>query len=401
MTATRSGWLQAAPFVVLLVVLPFPNTVALRMLCLLTAFAVAVVTWRRSDVPPVPGKAAIGLWVLVSLLSLIWAFDPVYSLGEIKAEIVYSMMVYLAFFVFTRDVPRLRAQLLALAWGAAFLSAWAIGGYIAWGGHWSEGEAWGGVGNFAAYAVSVLPALVVLAGEPRRAIRLLVAVAAVVLAIASVLSGQRILVPVLAVQIVSALALAQWTGLLRLPARTLVLAAVASAVIGGTVLLVNQSMRFEQKKTPVAMAGRIVDADTRWRNWPKVAARIMEHPWAGAGFGRQVMMHAYPDLVPPENTYFWHAHNTVLNYGLSMGLPGIAVILFLFLSLFREFWKLARDGDPAVKLLGIAGIVLVVGVFLRNQVNDFFVRDGALLFWALSGALLGVGRRRIESRRAA
>ena len=389
----RTAWLQSLPFLGLLLIIGFPNTVALRLACLFAAFIVAVVVWRRSAVPPVPCKAAIGLWAGLSLLSLLWAHDRAYSLGEIKVEILYSLMAYLAFFAFTRDASRLRAQMFALSYGAALLSAWAISGYLV-RGHWDESRGYGGVGNFAAYAVSVVPALVLLAGEPRRSIRIAVAVACALLAVAGVLSAQRILAPVLAAQIVVGLVLAQWTRLLRLPARTLVLAAVAVAVIGGTVLLVNQSMRFQQKQTPVAMAGKMVDADTRWRNWPRVADRIVEHPWTGAGFGRQVMMHAYPDLIPSENTWFWHAHNFVLNYGLSMGIPGMVAILLLFLSLLWQYLKLLRDEDPQVRLVAIAGILLLVGVFLRNMVNDFFVRDGAILFWAMNGAFLGLALRR-------
>ncbi len=389
----RNAWLQSLPFLGLMLVIGFPYTVALRYACLFIAFALAVVVWRRSAVPAVPCKAAIGLWILVSLVSLVRAHDRAYSLGEIKVEIVYAMMAYLAFFAFTRDAERLRAQMIALSYGAAVLSAWAISGYLV-RGYWDESRGYGGVGNFAAYAVSVVPALVLLAGEPRRSIRIAVTVAGVLLAVAGVLSAQRILAPVLAAQIVVGLALAQWTRLLRLPARTLVLAAVAVAVIGGTVLLVNQSMRFQQKQMPVAMAGKMVDADTRWRNWPKVTDRIMEHPWAGAGFGRQVMMHAYPDLIPSENTWFWHAHNFVLNYGLSMGIPGMVAILLLFLALLWEYLKLLRHEDPQARLIGVAGILLLVGVFLRNMVNDFFVRDGSILFWALNGAFLGVALRR-------
>jgi O-antigen ligase len=394
--ASSMSWLQSAPFLVLLAILPFPHTVALRMACVVAAFAVAVISWRRGAVPPLPCKPAIAVWVLLSLASLVWAFDRAYSLAEIKVEILYPMMVYFSFFVFVRDAPRLRAQMLALACGAAFISGWAIAGYVAVG-FWDESSGHDGVGNYAAYAVTMLPALLLLAAE-RRSLRLVAAAVFVLVVVAGTLSAQRIFWPVVSAQLLVALGLAYRTRLLRLPLRTVVLAAVAVAVVGGSVLLVAQSMRYESKRAPVA--AKMVDADTRWKSWPKVAERILEHPVTGAGFGRQVMMHAYPDLIPPENTLFWHAHNTVLNYGLSMGLPGIAAILFLFLSLLWQHWKLLRDDDALVKLIGIAGVILIVGVFLRNQVNDFFVRDGALLFWALNGAFLGVALRRSAPGRA-
>jgi hypothetical protein len=35
----------------------------------------------------------------------------------------------------------------------------------------------------------------------------------------------------------------------------------------------------------------------------------------------------------------------------------------------------------------------VAGVFARNLANDFFVRDGALLFWTLAGILFGYALR--------
>jgi len=46
-----------------------------------------------------------------------------------------------------------------------------------------------------------------------------------------------------------------------------------------------------------------------------------------------------------------------------------------------------------VRLAGLAGTTMVAGVLARNMANDFFVRDGALLFWALAGMLFGYARR--------
>jgi hypothetical protein len=43
---------------------------------------------------------------------------------------------------------------------------------------------------------------------------------------------------------------------------------------------------------------------------------------------------------------------------------------------------------------------MVAGVLARNMTNDFFVRDGALLFWALAGTLFGFALRRESSGEA-
>ncbi len=97
----------------------------------------------------------------------------------------------------------------------------------------------------------------------------------------------------------------------------------------------------------------------------------------------------------------WHAHNVFLNYGLEMGLPGTLALAWVFLSLLREYWFFCSSPDGKLKLLGIAGIMMVVGVVLRNQVSDEFVRDAAILFWAVNGALLGLGCRRSRRQEAA
>jgi hypothetical protein len=72
-------------------------------------------------------------------------------------------------------------------------------------------------------------------------------------------------------------------------------------------------------------------------------------------------------------------------------------VLALFGSLAWRFWRLARRGEPLARLAGLAGTGMVAGVLARNMANDFFVRDEALLFWALAGMLFGYALRREAS----
>src|SRR6266853_4552501 len=74
--------LTLLPFMLLLFVLPFPGTVALRLVCLAVAFLVAIALWRRLVPPAIPCKPALLAWMAVAFLSLAWAVDPAYSLGE-------------------------------------------------------------------------------------------------------------------------------------------------------------------------------------------------------------------------------------------------------------------------------------------------------------------------------
>src|SRR5258705_2159109 len=110
----------------LLFVLPFPGTVALRLACLAVAFLVAIALWRKLAPPSLPCKPVLLAWMAVAFLSLAWAVDPAYSLGEIKNEILYTMMAFVAFFAVTRDEADLRRLLLALAAGALLLCSLAL-----------------------------------------------------------------------------------------------------------------------------------------------------------------------------------------------------------------------------------------------------------------------------------
>ena len=133
--------------------------------------------------------------------------------------------------------------------------------------------------------------------------------------------------------------------------------------------------------------------DLRPRVWKKVGEEILAHPLSGAGFGLGVMSKAYPALLSAEGKVFWHPHNLVLNYGISAGVPGMVAVLALFAALAWRFWQLALRGGRLARLTGLAGASMVAGVLARNMANDFFVRDGALLFWALAGMLFGYALR--------
>jgi O-antigen ligase len=165
---------------------------------------------------------------------------------------------------------------------------------------------------------------------------------------------------------------------------------IVLGLVGGGVYVSEEYRTGGDPDSPMAM-----DNDSRPRVWKKVGEEILAHPLTGAGFGRAVLGKAYPALLPAgESQVFWHPHNLVLTYGVSAGVPGMVAVLALFASLAWRFWQLACRGERLARLAGLAGTVMVAGVLARNMTNDFFVRDGALLFWALAGMLFGYALRR-------
>jgi len=388
--------LLTLPFVALLFILPFPGTVALRLMCLVAMLLIAAFSWRSLAPPPVPCRWAIALWAGAALASLVYAVDPAYSLREIKNEVGYSLMAGIAFFAWTRDEGRLRLAGLALLGGFAVISVSVVAGY-AWTGQWRPGVFYGGAGTISAYLVTVAPVLVLalVLWSPRHAGRWVILAGLFFLAVV-LLSGQRVLWPTIALQ---AAFFSVW--LWRTADNPLQWSRIAWTSLLLLVLLVGGLFASERFRTngdsdsPSAM-----HKDLRPRLWKEVTQRIAEHPLTGAGFGRRAMAKAYPDLIPAENSLLWHAHNLVLNYGISAGVPGMIAVLVLFAAIGWRFWRLALAGRRLENRAGLAGAVMVLGVFARNMANDFFVRDGALLFWAIAGMLLGYALRQTSSSNA-
>jgi O-antigen ligase len=378
--------------------LPFPGTAVFQLPCLATAFAIVVISWRRLAPPPFPCKWPIALWAGVVLASLYWAVDPGHSLREIRSDVGYTLMAFVTFFVWTRDAKRLRLSCLAVLAGFLVISGSALGGYLLYG-DWPADAYYGGVGSVSNYLVTVGPllALTVRLLGHRHLIRRYALLCLAFLAVA-LLSAQRAVWPAIGFQ---AALLCFWLwhvnavsiGRLRLALTGVILL----ALIGGGVYLSERYRTGGDSESLSAMA-----KDLRPRVWTRISAEILSHPWTGAGFGHDVMRKAYPALLPAgdktfwhphdgavESNVFWQAHNLVLNYGVSAGVPGVVSVLLLFAALAWRFWHLTLRGQFLARLSALTGVAIVAGVFARNMANDFFVRDGALLFWTLVGMLLG------------
>lgn len=369
------------PFALFLIILPFPGTVAARLLLLAICFGIALWQWLRHPETraAIPCKAVIGVWLAVCLASLAYAFDADYSAGELKNELGYTMMAFFAFFAIGADRGNLRKLLWALAAGLLAIGALGIAAWVDNHFFWSEIGRHGGSGVVGSLIVTVAPALAWLAlmerARPTRYLAFAVLVFALFIAI---IAAQRALWPALALEIGLAAVLAARAGVTGVSSRRLGLAVaiVVAIAVGG--LLHSQQTRYGDSSD-----GRTQMAtDSRLALWPEVTARIAQSPLAGAGFGRAALRKATPDLIPTDTPALWHAHNVVLNYGLSMGVPGMLALVGLFGGLGVFFW---RGSSGAATAAGIAGVAIVAGVLLRNQFNDFFVRDMSLLFWALIG----------------
>ncbi len=388
--ASLAAWLALA---VLLSVLPVGETIALRNVALLALLGLsgwALWTRRLRLYRPL-----LGPWLVyagVALASLSYAVSPLYSLAEIRVEIVYPLLLFWVAASLLGSAAAWQRLLALLALVATFLIAFCLTTAII-GGSTKDGligTIFTGVGNFSTYLVTVAPLLALCAWQQwrsgQRPTGLALALLLVLATAAMYVTLNRQGFVALAVQLLVLVACLLWRGLSRRTATVAALALLLLAALGW--LLLNQ---FERR---LGLAGggllHMLQSDPRWPLWQFAADCIQARPWTGGGFGLQSFRLAYPDFAP--GTMLWHAHNMFLNKGIQMGWPGMLAFLMLLLALPWQFVRQLRR-RPEVAAVAIAGLAMLVGVYLKNMTDDFFMRGDAQLFWLLAGAMLGQWRR--------
>ena len=273
---------------------------------------------------------------------------------------------------------------------------------------WVENGMQGGVGSFSTYLVTCVPALFWLSMETSSASLRWYYRALLLFALSlAYITLQRAVWPTLVAEFLVALFLLHRSrrtgGKPRVVWGVTVIALVACvAIFSFTNKMRGVDSLSALIPSPQAFNASIEeqsgdDGDPRFPFWPVVLKTVADHPLTGTGFGIGLMKKAYPELVPQNFPDLWHAHNTPLNYAIQMGIPGAAALLLMFFGFARQFIIFLRT-NPAAEAACIAGIMVLTGVLLRNQTNDFFRRDTALLFWSLIGIFSGMALpRRGES----
>lgn len=385
------------PAAIFLLILPFTHTVALRLSSLAIAAAIALLSWRSRSVPPIPFKLPLLLWACMAFLSLNWAIDSSYSLGEIKNEIGYAMICFFTFYGLTQGEREWKLWNRILMIGFLIISASAIS--AAWmAGDWVTDAPHGGVGDYSTYLILILPFFLLIAAKnpiPRFPV-----------------NPAWLLLPILLIGGQLTLNRTFWPALLTVSASFILLHRfrtrsfrISGNILGITLLLglLTVTPFIEAVKDKSTLTGtnteiltKTFQQDQRIPLWAFAIEHISEHPLTGAGFGRGAMRQTLTERF--DNGQLWHAHNLFLNYTLQMGVGGLLTILILFSAMARAFWRLYRATQMEASLIGIVGLALLSGIIVKNMTDDFFVRQNALLFWAIAGMSLGYGQRLVAEK---
>jgi len=177
--------------------------------------------------------------------------------------------------------------------------------------------------------------------------------------------------------------------LMRRPSRGLVFAALAVAALALPFLPDGYTDRL--------LTLRALDADitgsaqARWEGTVAAMENVARNPVLGAGLGMDIL--ALNETVGAT----WRAvHNTYLEYGVDLGVPGLLLFLILLWASWRSARATARLAGPPLAQLAegieISLVGFAVAAFFHPAAYQFY-------FYYIAG--LAVAARTVASREAA
>jgi O-antigen ligase len=332
------------------------------------------------------GRAALRSadWALLALvavgaLSLLWADEGRVAAREFRTVVLESALFYGLLRARVGN-PRQVWQL-ADAWvfGGAVIAVvgigqWALGqDVITTEGVWRVRGFYGSPNNLALYLGRILPLAVgILAWGERGARRWLYGFASVLLTAALFLTYSR----------------GAWV--VGVPASLLFLAALR----GRRTFLLAVGLAVLVAVLLVAAVGpgrltSLLDASQgttffRLQLWRSSLAMIGDHPILGVGLDNFLYQYRSHYVLPTawEEFNLSHPHNIVLDFWLRLGLPGLAILVWILAAFFRRAWRLYRGlpkGNEQLLVVGLmAGMINFVAHGLVD--NAFFLVDLAFAF---------------------
>jgi O-antigen ligase len=377
----------------------FAHTVALRLLLLIAGAAVAISliasakpSFRR--VPPIwPPFALWAAWVACSLF---WSHEPGRSLKEFHNEIGYTALALWVCFIGAQARDAAKVILPVVVTAGALVATVGIYHFVDDFSRYPSGLH-GGSGNLSSALLTLMPCVLltgwfaVRTGWALRA-QLLLWSAGAILAWAAYTTMNRTIWIGFAVQLLITGWLTTIHGRGSLGLRTkIVAAALGFGIIVGGAGMVLQI----QSQREASGAARAFSKDPRLELWSETTRQIEKRPLTGYGFGRGIMRKSLRDEF--DDHMLWHAHNLVLDTLIQVGLPGLLLLLLLLGATVREGRRLAGSADKVAAACGIALIAVVAGMLVRNMTDILWLRQNSLLFWGITGVLLGLGQAQLAS----
>jgi O-antigen ligase len=392
----------------LLAALPFRVTVDKRggLLALIVLLLIVHVArqrdahdWRRFFPQSLALRAVAIFWIALSTAFALLGPDPLEALRSVRSDILGPMLAFCVFHYLTRNGADLARWALVCAAAQALLTILML--QDPYQPTFAHRPAYIDVGVAASWIVLSAAWLPVLwshanaDGQPAW-MRAVPWVYAALLIAAALASYNRIVWVSFAVMIVCGVATWWRTAALDLREqlwRRVGLWTLASLITLGALGAYSINARAPAYGAADGDSAGYVRHDPRVWIWPAGVKMAAERPLTGFGFGTEHWKDEFARRNGSNGSAMRinHAHNTLLNQTLQMGIAGGVAVLLVFAMLLRAYYA-SHAGDRSAAIVAGCGVALVVGFFVRNITDDHFLRQPLLLFAAMAGALLGAQR---------
>jgi O-antigen ligase len=331
-----------------------------------------------------PLAAPIAAWILVSILAVVFAVEPSKSFVKLKKLALLPLLPIGALPIVR---ARLRPILGALLASAAFVSVWGIVVYARAGGglearlHGISGFYMTVAGILMIVALLAIAELLSALKDPRPRRIVFLSITGGIVLVALLVTYTR----------------GSWLGfaagaVVLLWRRKAVLGVLAMAVVVGFVVG-PQSVRDR--------AASIVDPNhpmnvVRIGTWKHGLHMVGDRPLTGAGLVIPQRLMEEGAFVTPDGATLVphsHMHNAFLQIAVSMGLPALAVFLWLIVALYRAA---ARARCAPIRNLWEEGVTraypAILTALLVNGMFEWNFGDSEILglLWFMTGAMLGI-----------
>lgn len=331
-------------------------------LSLLAAIAWRFRAWRAGDDAlgpfrrPSPLHGPVALFVLLSILSVLFSTDAVRSAGEIKGLVTFLLVLLVSGLV--DDVEDAHLLVDALRLTTLYLVLRGLVDYFVLGFDNVWERLSGGLSIYMTYAgllmvlSLVLAARALTAGRPRReriADGALAAAAALLVGLTFTRNAY--------------LGLAAGVVVLVLTARPRLALAVPLLVVLLVVVLpagVRERAASTFDRTDAAARDRLA-------MWSSGAVMVSERPFFGVGPGR--IKELYPVYRRPEavEANVGHLHDNLVNIAAETGIPSAIAYVAIVVAAFAAGWPLSRDRTrPAVRSLARGALAANVALFVAG-----------------------------------
>jgi O-antigen ligase len=172
-------------------------------------------------------------------------------------------------------------------------------------------------------------------------------------------------------------------------------------VAGAVGLLLIALIPFVIPRLQGALALTRASSFVRTQVWASTISLLRERPLTGAGIDQFLYLYRSRYILPEawREPDLSHPHNIILDYWVTLGIMGLAVLAALQLGFWRSAlaaWRRWRERDPLLAAVAVGAIGSMAAFLAHGLIdNSYFVVDLAYVFCltlAIAVRLAGSGR---------